>query len=165
MTKFCSNKSCKKLNINPLNKYCSQNCLTMSGGNMWGSQRKPIKKVSDKKIQRKLEHWTESALFIKKVKAELQEKWILICMNPDCKKVLSEDELWPPSFPHLLSKGMYPQYRYFLNNLWIVCNSIAMSSCHTKVDEILSGHKLELEEVILSGNRVNIEDFIEKDFQ
>lgn len=77
-----------------------------------------IKKISNKKKLRLAFKWSESDLFKKRFN-QLKSEWRNYCMVTG--KVLTEDMLSPASFPHILPKWKFPQYRYYLNNIWLVC--------------------------------------------
>jgi len=153
MSKYC--KYCWELNENPLLKFC-RICYPK----FWKKLAKTkINAVSDKKKQRLEVQWWELDMFYRKIDQEIQEKWEIRCQNPKCNRKLQKEQLNQTSFAHILSKGMYPQYRYFLNNIAIVCPSIAMDSCHTKIDSLVSWNKLEIEKEIINGNRIDFNKY------
>ncbi len=144
-----------------IHSFCSNTCIdTFLEENKPKMQKRvPIKAISDKKKRRLNEFGWEMELFYKKIDSEIQEKWEIRCQNPYCNRLLDKNSLWPASFPHLLSKWMYPQYRYFLNNLTIVCNDLNMNSCHTKIDEIISWNKLQIEKDVLDWKRIDFNNY------
>ena len=152
MAKFC--KTCWNLTRPPhLNKYCSPNCVPWW---IWNIPRqKPIKQVSDKKIKRLQENGWEMEIFHKKLEKVIQEKWEIRCSNPKCQRLLDKNSLWPASFAHILSKWQFPALRYFLNNIAIVCNSIATNSCHTQIDSLVVWNKRQIEQDILNWKEID----------
>ena len=78
---------------------------------------KKIKQVSQKKKQRLEEQWTESQMF--KLRYDM-----LVKQNKNyCVitwKYLKFEDTSPASYAHILPKWMYPEFRYFLNNIALV---------------------------------------------
>lgn len=93
-------------------------------------QTKPIKKISDKKIKRLKDFWTEVELF--KIKFDML-KWNTYCCVSG--KYISEPKA--ECFAHILSKKDYPQYRYYLNNIALVYSIKE----HLLLDELVTNLK------------------------
>lgn len=84
---------------------------------------KPIPQISEKKKERIATNWSEFKLFQKRFLQLKKDKrnfcfltWIEIT-----EKHL--EELWEMQswcFPHILWKGKFPEFRYFLNNIWLI---------------------------------------------
>lgn len=122
-------------------------------------QAKPIKQVSEKKKERIKTNWSElnffKTLFKKKVKAK--ENFCVIC-----KKQLTEEDVTPASFAHILPKSKYPIYRYFDNNINLVCNI----EHHKKADDAVNEFKkdkglIELENLIKNLKTPDLTNYID----
>lgn len=96
-----------------------------------------IKKYWKKTIKRIKEHWTETELFMKRF-YQLKEKNLNYCMIT--WKLITEDMLTPASFPHLLSKKMYSEFRYSLNNIWLVL----WIKEHNEIDRLMNLFKKDI---------------------
>lgn len=119
----------------------------------------PIKQVSDKKLDRIKTNGSElnffKTLFKKKEKAKQN-----FCMI--CKKQLTEENVSPASFAHILPKSKYPAYRYFDNNINLVCSI----GHHKKADEAVNGFKedkglVELENIIKNLKTPDFTNYID----
>lgn len=166
------NRRCKqcgtKKDINTMrfigiNAFCNNVCysefMDKESENPYQIKRTPVKAVSEKKKIRLSEKWTEMELFYKKIDSEIQKKWEIRCGNPYCWKLLDKNQLWPPSFAHILSKGQFPALRYFLNNLVIVCNNIDLKSCHGQIDKLTVWNKKEFEQIILDWKDIDFKNY------
>lgn len=96
-----------------------------------------IKKYWKKTIKRIKEHWTETELFMKRF-YQLKEQNLNYCMIT--WKLITEDMLTPASFPHLLSKKMYSEFRYSLNNIWLVL----WIKEHNEIDRLMNLFKKDI---------------------
>ena len=76
-----------------------------------------LKQISDKKKNRLASEWSEAILFMKRFN-DLKHKGENYCMVTWC--ILTIDIISPASFPHILPKWKYPEFRYFKNNIWLV---------------------------------------------
>lgn len=76
-----------------------------------------MKKYWAKTKKRLISFWSESDLFKKRF-LELESEWNNYCMIT--WQLLSYDNLTASSFPHLLAKWMFREFRYYLNNIWLV---------------------------------------------
>ncbi len=73
----------------------------------------------------------EKELFLKRF-YQLKDRWENYCWIT--WKYIDENDLTPSSFPHLLSKKMFPQFKYSLNNIWLV----VWIEEHKKIDSIMN---------------------------
>jgi len=139
--KQCKAKWCNNIFTvyNSIQKHCS-NCMIENNNQKTLKNYKPVKKISDKKKNR-LSKFSEKDLF-RSILIERWNDWCLTCMY--CNKIFSMDSAWPASFPHLLSKKMFPALRLFPNNIWIVCNDINTNSCHNLLDWVVNEIKKDL---------------------
>lgn len=122
---------------------------------------KPIAQISEKKKERLQNEWTEIKLF--KTRFEmLQKQGKNFCMVTWKKIEPTEDnDLTPSQFPHILNKWTYPEYRYFLNNIWLVC----WIEEHKKFDEAINKLKediwtIELIKLISIWNEIDIKPYL-----
>ena len=96
-----------------------------------------LRKIWIRKIKRIKEHWTETELFMKRF-YQLKEQNLNYCMIT--WKLITEDMLTPASFPHLLSKKMYSEFRYSLNNIWLVL----WIKEHNEIDRLMNLFKKDV---------------------
>jgi len=152
-------KKCGMLNIDEKSK-CFCNIKKFDENKLiTKKEKKPINKVSDKKKTRIKEKWSELQHFIK-VYIKKMHKNKNICQI--CQIEVKKDEVTPSSFPHILPKGKYPEYRYFENNIGLVC----WIDHHNKFDEAINNLKqdiwlVKLEHIIKDWNEIDIENYID----
>ena len=70
-----------------------------------------------------------------------------------CGKLIKEAISW--CFAHILPKGMFPKLKLWANNIALVCSI----ECNKELDRRVSGHKYELEIIILAGNIPNLDEY------
>lgn len=93
--------------------------------------KKPLKKISNKKRER-LKKWeSEKALFL----AIWQSRWHFCEI---CGKQIHEPKSW--CFAHRLSKWRYPEYRLYDKNIALVCSI----DCHHTLDSQNIGKDIEI---------------------
>lgn len=145
MSKKC--KKCGKLNINPLVKYCSKNCLLADGGNMWGTQKKPIKQISEKKKIRLREQGSEVDVFEK-----INE------VDKNCRVCGKHCEELTFTFPHILAKSSYPALRLIPANIARACSIEHHSEVDTKILVIKKDLEMlkKLKNAILKNDREEV---------
>jgi len=119
---------------------------------------KAIKPISEKKEERIKESWSEIQLF-KKVFLNLKKKWKNKCLI--CQKTLNEDDINPSCFAHILPKGKYAEFRYFENNIWLVC----WIEHHHQFDVIINEIKkkvwwFDFEQLIRDGKYIDITSYL-----
>lgn len=113
-----------------------------------------IAQVSEKKKERIKEEWSEIDFFkklFKKLQKENKNKCII------CKKILTEENVNPSCFAHILPKWRFPEFRYFENNIWLVC----WIEHHNKLDELVWEIKIKIwsfdfEQLIRDWKNINI---------
>lgn len=150
-------KKCWMLKIDEKSK-CACNAKPFNEKKLF--KDKPIAQISEKKQKRIKENWSEMQLF-KKVFIKYKKQWKNKCQV--CQKILNEDDLNPSCFPHILPKWKYPEFRYFENNIWLVCGI----NCHSNFDKIINKMKnkiwsFDFEQIIRNWNYINIEKYIWK---
>lgn len=119
----------------------------------------PIKQVSDKKKERLASGGGEINFFrnIFKNKLKAKQNYCIIC-----KKEVTEDEVNPACFPHILPKWKYPELRLLESNLqFLVCGI----DHHSKLDEIIREYKKEiwldkLKKLIMDGKKIDISNYL-----
>lgn len=153
MAKFC--KNCKILNSNPLQKFCSPDCMNALGINYLSKPQKelkrvPCKQISAKRTARFAAGDTELPVF-DKVRQYKKKCWVCDC-----------DVTWDETFtfPHILAKGMYPALRLFKQNIGRACSI----EHHDILDTLIAYNnknwvqsKMQLEKEILAGREVSID--------
>jgi len=123
-------------------------------------KRTAVKKVSDKRKERLATGGKEITLFknIYKKKFKAKENFCIIC-----RQELTEENIQPASFPHILPKGKYPEFRLLESNLqYLVCGI----EHHDKYDEIIREVKkdmglVELEKLIINGKKLDLSKYLD----
>lgn len=124
-------------------------------------EKKGIKPISDKKKDRLENNWTEIQIFIKRFN-QLKDKWKNYCMVSGVFIEPTEDnDLEPSSFPHILPKWKYPEFRYFLNNiglvLWITEHKLFDQAINRMKDDIWLAQLILL---ISSWEEIDIQPYL-----
>lgn len=122
-------------------------------------KRSPVKQVSEKKKDRIANGGSEIVLFknIFKKKIKTNENFCVIC-----KEELTEENVNPACFPHILPKGKYPELRLLESNLqYLVCGI----DHHNEYDEIIREVKkdiglVELQKIIVSWKKLDISKYL-----
>lgn len=106
----------------------------ISGGNYkfkrkCGQINSPIKKISEKKLQRNRDGFGEATFFKKIFEEALQKKY------PDCPQCACCGaplgfEARTFLFSHVLAKSTYPLFRLWKSNIWLCC-----LTCHSEWDQ------------------------------
>lgn len=121
---------------------------------------KPIAKVWKKKKERLKAKGSESTIFDKRIE-KLEEENRNFCFLTGRKITIeyldSLGKLKFSCFPHILPKGKYPEYRYFLNNIGIIYNP----QDHKKFDSAVNKLKkdiglVELIKMIQGGKEISL---------
>lgn len=112
-------------------------CFDCSTKKTYEIKRTPINKIGKRTKARISQNGTELDLF-----ARIWKNRPHICQV--CNKTILEPKNY--CFPHILAKGMYPAYRYFENNIALVCSI----DCHNEFDSLILKKytKREMEEII-----------------
>lgn len=149
------------LKMTPNSKCGCSNIKYDDGSRLVGKKKpKAIKQVSEKKKDRIKTNGSEVTLFKKIYKAKFKEgenKCII------CREEITEENVSPACFPHILPKGTYPEFRYFESNLqYMVCGI----KHHNKYDAIINKVKddigLEaLKKIIMKGGKVDLSKYID----
>lgn len=158
MLKFTDNSKCacnvKKFDATKLSKN------TRTEKKPTELKRSPVKQVSEKRKERIANGGSEINLFknIYKKKFKAKKNFCIIC-----REELTEENISPASFPHILPKGTYPELRLLESNLqYLVCGI----DHHDKFDEIIREVKKdigleELKKIILSGKTLDIKKYLD----
>lgn len=131
---------CRKKWIKPLKIYTT-----------WWIKRTPIKRVWKRTKERLKEFGSERVSHVKKWNNS--DKCCVICWTNLVNLFWSNDIKDIPSycFAHILAKGMYPVYRYLINNLALVCGI----PHHWTVDKLIAKRKFEVEKLILNWKEID----------
>ena len=149
MSKLCN--QCWNTNENALLKLCKQ-CYyedKIKNPTKW---YKAIKKISNKKIQRLKEWWSETSVFEKVNEIDVN-CWI-------CNKHITEASSY--TFPHLLAKSKFPALRLFPNNIWRACDITHHTELDTKILKIRADKERlnKLTTLIMNWLRSEVRDYI-----
>ena len=121
---------------------------------------KPINKISEKKKERIKTNGSEVDLFKKIFKKKFKEKENFCII---CKEEITEENVQPASFPHILPKGKYPELRYMESNLqYLVCGI----NHHDEYDSIINKLKKDLwleegKKIITSWGKLDLNKYLD----
>jgi len=110
-----------------------------------------LKHIS-KKRKKRLWKYSEKDMF-REIIIKSQKDWMLTCVISWKKFRIEDAKAW--CFAHILAKWMYPQYRLFKNNIWIVF----WLEEHEELDKIVSWNKLKIEKDIRDWKIINFNDY------
>lgn len=141
-------------------KFDESKLVRKKDGGQQNKTPKPIPKISEKKKERITTGGSEINLFknIFKKKVKDQENFCIIC-----REKLTEENINPSCFPHILPKGKYPEFRLLESNLqYLVCGI----EHHDKYDGIINEVKkdiglAELEKIIANGKKLDLSKYLD----